>query len=296
MRARPVLSALLDLAAGLVAITLVVGSSFAFKRVAFDFRALFEITGLLFFAAGFLRGSANRIGYAWRLVRVSLPGLLGIGVMILNTGLHRLAIPAGLIVISVFAVAAGLKARASWAASRSSGLVLGCGALAVISAVSVLLVPVLSSRAAFVASSEQLPGFELSTDAGKISSTDLRGRVVVMAFWAGWCAPCIEEMPHIQQVYRHYEHDNRVAFYAVDVGWHGETSEAGKRSFARHGFDVPVAFDKGDVAQSLQIDSLPTVVLIDGSGRVRFIHNGYERSENMEAGLAHHIDDLLVGG
>jgi hypothetical protein len=102
MRARPVLSALLDLAMGLVAITLVVGSCFVFKRVAFDLRALFTITGILFMSAGLLRGSTKRNGYAWRTVRVAAPGLLGTAALIVSNGFHRLEVPVGLILIAVF--------------------------------------------------------------------------------------------------------------------------------------------------------------------------------------------------
>ena len=294
MRARPVLSALFDVAMGLVTITLVVGSCFVFKRVAFDLRALFAITGIMFMAAGFLRGSAKRNGYAWRTVRVATPGLLGTAALIMNTGFHRLEVPAGLFLIAVFGVVSAFAVRALWQANQGRSCVVGLAALMAILSASFLLVPQMESHLAFSARGDEIVPFALSTDGGSLSSADLRGHVVVMAFWASWCAACIEEMPQIQEVYRHYGHDSRVAVYAVEVGWHGETREAGRRCFTRHSFDLPRVFDPGDAARSLRIDSLPAIVLIDANGSIRFTHNGYDLSENLVSGLEKHIDSLLA--
>jgi len=294
MRARPVLSALLDLAMGLGAITLVVGSCFVSKRVAFDLRLLFAITGTLFMGAGLLRGSPQRNGYAWRTVRVAAPGLLGTAALIVNNGFHRLEVPVGLILIAVFGVVAAFAVRALRQASRERSWAVGLAALIAILGASFLFVPQMESHAAFVASGGETAQFQLSTEGGSLSTANLRGQVVVMAFWASWCAACIEEMPQIQEVYRHYGHDSRVAVYAVEVDWHGETPEAGRRCFTRHGFDVPRVFDAGDAARSFKIDSLPSIVLIDAKGRVRFTHNGYDLSENLAAGLERHIDSLLA--
>jgi len=294
MQARPVVSALLDLAAGLVAITLVVGSCFISKSVAFDLRALFTITGVMFFTAALLRGSARRRGYAWRLVRVTVPGLLGTAALIVSNGLHRLEVPIGLILMALFAVASGFAVCASWTTSRNRALLAGAVALIAIAAGSCFLVPGLSSRLAFVKSNQQVGPFSLAAGDRSISSTSLQGRVVVMAFWTSWCATCIQEMPQIQKVSDRYRGNPRVAVYAVEIGWDGETPEAGRRCFARYGFKVPVAFDSGDLAHRLNIDAIPAIALMDATGRLRLTHAGFDVSEDLASGLERQIDKLLA--
>jgi thiol-disulfide isomerase/thioredoxin len=294
MHAKPVLSALLDVAAGLAAITLVVGSCFASSRIALDFRAMFAVTGLAFFAAGLLRGSSARTATAWPIVRTSVPGLLGTAALVMNNGLHRLEQPVGLIVVALFAVAAGIVARRTWTMARSRSILLGLAAPVAVIAVAYLAVPQLSATLAFDATHKPLPAFELSSGNQTISTSGLRDHVVVMAFWTSWCAQCIQELPQVQQVYKRYRNDPRVAIYAVDLGWYGETPEAGSKCFARHQIDLPIAFDSGIGAKAMGIDAIPAIVLADRAGNIRYTHFGYDMSEDLESGLTRHINNLLA--
>jgi len=294
MRSRPVVSALLDMAAGLIAITAVLGSCFASHRIGLDFRAIFALTAVAFFIAGIARGSPNLGLSPWQIVRISAPGLLGTVGLILNNGFHRLAMPVGLVIIAVFMVAAGISVRRSAIINRRLSLAIACGALALAAVASLVVVPRLSAYSAFDAQFRPTPPFELSVDGRTVSSTNLRGRVVVLAFWTSWCAPCIQELPHLQNIYEHFRSDPRVAIYAADLGWYGETPEKGRQFLARRRLDLPMAFDAGNAAKEFGIDSIPAVVLMDANGRARFTHNGYDTSENIEEGLTRHIDELLA--
>lgn len=294
MRSRPVISALIDGAAGLVAITAVVGSCFASNRIALDFRAMFAVTAAAFFLAGIARGSPQRPRSAWQIVRISAPGLLGTAALMVNNGLHRLAMPIALVVIAVFMVAAGIRVRRSFSANRLHSFALTAGTMVLAAVVTLFVIPRLSAYSAFDAQVRPAPSFDFAVNGRTLSSSDLRGRVVVLAFWTSWCSPCIQELPHLQRIYEHFRNDPRVAIYAVDVGWYQETPEKGRQFLTRHRLDLPMAFDSGAGAKAFGIDGVPAIVLIDARGRVRFTHNGFDMSENVEAGVTRHIDDLLT--
>jgi len=211
----------------------------------------------------------------------------------MNNGLHRLAMPAGLVIIAVFMVAAGISVRRSVSTNRGRSFAIASGALAIAAMAALLVIPGLSAYSAFDSQFRSVPPFDLSVNGRTVPSSNLHGRVVVLAFWTSWCAPCIQELPHLQNIYEHFRNNPRVAFYAVDLGWYRETPEKGIQFLARHRLDLPMAFDSGAAAKEFGIDGIPAVVLMDADGRARFTHNGYDTSENFEEGLTRHIEDLL---
>jgi thiol-disulfide isomerase/thioredoxin len=189
--------------------------------------------------------------------------------------------------------AAGLHARECWrsARRRSVGLIaisLFLAALAVF-----FMVPRLSTYSAFEARDNAAPSFSLVADDHTMSSSEFHGRVAVLAFWTSWCLPCAKELPELQRVYKRFQNDPRVVFLAVDTGWGGETAEAGRRCLAGRHLALPMAFDSGPAAQVLGVDALPGLVLIDPDSRVRFVHYGYDVSENLEMVLTGKIEGLL---
>jgi len=293
MAYRPAASALLDVVASVVAIGVVLTCCIRFHSVGFDLRNVFAITGAAFFLAGFARGASSG-GIGWKAARLSLGGLLGAAALILNNGPHQLAIPAGLMgmgyLVSVGGIQAQRALKADWRRSAViSGMTVGIAA-----AVSFLVVPSLSTYSAFDREDREAPPFTLADGQRQISSNDLRGHVTVLAFWASWCLPCIEELPQVQYVYREFQGDSRVALYAVDTGWGNETSEKGLKFFERRHLELPVAFDRGEAAKAFGVDAIPAMVLIDANSRVRYIHRGYDLSENLQAGLSQRIRELLA--
>lgn len=270
---------LLDLAAGLVAIVAVVGVSVRATFVGSDLRALFAITAAAFYLAGVARGRERRLVVWLRGLLVSCPGLLGTAALIMNDGLHRLPIPIAVSLTAILFTIAGLQTRRLWLEARPRGVALAAvsmGALVLV----VTLVQPLVVRASLHRVNRAVPPFELATFAGDtVRSVDLRGKVVVLAFWASWCLPCHWEMPELAATFASLRGDSSVAFLAVDAGWGGETMERGRRYLARRRVDLPAAFDSGGAAAALGVHALPTVVFLDAAGRVRFEHYGYDRSE-----------------
>lgn len=295
MKVHPVLSALLDIAAGLAAIVLVVGGAIAFRPVGDDFRALFALNGVGFFLAGMSRSSPEGRISIGRVVRICAPGFLGVAALIVNNGLHRLSLPAALAAAAVATATMGLYARRKWGENRRSGAAMAGVAIVTIALAALIMAPFLSGMFAFERQTGSQARFNLALDDRTLTSAELRGRVTVLSYWATWCSPCAQELPHIQRVYQSFRNDPRVAFYAVDLDWNGETPQHGHAYLDKRHVTVPMAFDSGQAAAKvLKVYSVPALILIDKKGAVRLAHFGYDGAENLESSLTRHIQNLLA--
>ncbi len=98
-----------------------------------------------------------------------------------------------------------------------------------------------------------------------VSITAMRGKVIVLNFWATWCPPCKVEMPGLEQLY----HDYRAGGLEV-IGLSTDSSEAGIREFlSKTPVNFPILHDRsGRVTKLYGVNSLPTTFLIDRSGTV----------------------------
>ena len=98
---------------------------------------------------------------------------------------------------------------------------------------------------------------------GKLSS--LRGKVVVIDFFATWCGPCVESMPHIEAMHKKLAAQGLVVF-----GVSNESREIVAHAAERFHVSYPLASDEDEgVSTSYQVFALPTMVVIDRKGVVR---------------------------
>ena len=146
--------------------------------------------------------------------------------------------------------------------------------------------------------------FELALPAGApVAAEQLRGRIAVIDFWATWCGPCQHELPELERLYKRFSGDPRVVFYAVDFSGgdtpddQGDTPARASEFFRRRGFRMPLAYDAGGrAAKALHAHGLPTLLVLDRSGRVRLRHVGYVAAEDLGATLTGMLQKLLAEG
>lgn len=104
------------------------------------------------------------------------------------------------------------------------------------------------------------------------TSAALKGRVVVLNFWATWCGPCQEEMPSLQALHQDPSQAPSDARPAVVIGINvKETLSTVRRFMAAQHLDLPVVLDpQGDLTRQWGVRIYPTTVLIGPDGRARW--------------------------
>ena len=119
----------------------------------------------------------------------------------------------------------------------------------------------------------QAPGFTLQSVDGKtVSLAQFKGDVVMINFWASWCGPCRQEMPLLDNIYKQYK-DMGFVLLGVNVEPDSHNANAWLKKTP---VSYPVLYDpKSQVSQLYQVQAMPTTVIIDRQGIVRFVHNGY---------------------
>lgn len=118
------------------------------------------------------------------------------------------------------------------------------------------------------------PDFELPLRAGgTVKLAGLRGKVVMLNFWASWCGPCRQEFPILDEMYRKYQ---PMGFTLVGVNVESETKDA-ERFLAATPVSFPVAFDReNSVSGKYGVSAMPTTLLVDRKGNVRWLHRSYK--------------------
>jgi thiol-disulfide isomerase/thioredoxin len=158
------------------------------------------------------------------------------------------------------------------------------------------VVPRLIVSATFKTVDKPAPAFTVTRLGGTPVTLDsLRGKVVILDFWATWCAPCQAEMPSLSAVYNRFKDNPDFVYIAVDTGWNDDTKDKVADWVAKKHFPFPVAMDSADLTGKLSIHTIPTQVLIDRKGHVRLINQGFYDDENsLKDGLISALKKLLA--
>ncbi len=111
------------------------------------------------------------------------------------------------------------------------------------------------------------PDFTLKTLDGKeITLSQLKGKVVLLDFWATWCGPCKESIPHLIQLYKDYRQNG---FELVGMNVDRGDGEAVRRFVVSMDIPYPVVVAPEDVVRSYRVTGIPATFLIDREGKIR---------------------------
>ena len=134
----------------------------------------------------------------------------------------------------------------------------------------------------------RLPGLE---GAEPVSLASLKGKTVVLDFWATWCAPCRIQRPMIEDVRKRYEDKPDVVFLAIDAD---DNPDVVKDFLKDTGWQGTFYFE-GGLAHYLTVAQLPTIIVLDPGGRIYSRMSGFI-PERFEAMLTERIDEARSAG
>ncbi|VEH39880.1 Thiol-disulfide oxidoreductase resA [Fusobacterium varium] len=141
---------------------------------------------------------------------------------------------------------------------------------------------------------EKLPAFDfqLKDQYGNLHKlSDYKGKVVFLNFWATWCPPCREEMPHIEEIYKEYGYNKNDVIIlgaaspatAENPSPQDESEDKIKAFLTKNNYTFPVVFDvKGEIFRNYYINAFPTTFMIDKEGNIMGYVAGALSKENMK--------------
>lgn len=136
------------------------------------------------------------------------------------------------------------------------------------------------------------PNFELETMSGDVVKlSDLKGKKVILNFWASWCGPCKAEMPHMEQYYQKYKESENVEILAVNLTSSERRGLKGVEEFiSSYGLTFPIPLDEeGNVGDDYSVITIPSTFLLGTDGKLSQKIIG-PMDENMIEELVNNLD------
>jgi peroxiredoxin len=120
-----------------------------------------------------------------------------------------------------------------------------------------------------------------SLTGGNKQLSDYKGKVLLLNFWATWCAPCKQEIPWFAEFYDKYKADGlEVVGISVDEkGWKVIKPYVENKA---NGINYTILHDEVDLTVMYKLQVMPKTVLIDRDGKVAAIHNGIVEKDSFE--------------
>jgi thiol-disulfide isomerase/thioredoxin len=123
---------------------------------------------------------------------------------------------------------------------------------------------------------------------GTFDFASARGKVLLIDYWASWCAPCLKELPHLQRLHVARSGDGLVAV-AINAD---EDAASASDSAKRLGLTMPIGVNNSAIFQTLGVRTLPSLFAVDKQGRLRARWDGYK--VGVETEIAATVDKLLA--
>lgn len=147
-----------------------------------------------------------------------------------------------------------------------------------------------ATATADVSAGQRAAEFNLpSLSGGNLSLASLKGKVVLLDFWASWCGPCKEELPELEKIKAAYAAKG-VAVVTVNIDKDRENAQSMVKKLK---LTLAVALDpSGGTAGKYGLPTMPSSYVVDKTGVVRYVHEGF-RSGDQEK-MKRELDELLA--
>ena len=124
----------------------------------------------------------------------------------------------------------------------------------------------------------------LDANGRNVRLSDMKGKPVVINFWASWCPPCRAEMPHFEEAYNQL--GGEVQFMMVNLTAGSETKAIADRYIENGGFTFPIFYDMtGEAAGQYNVRAIPTTVFVDADGNLAGISTGMLNKASLMQGI-----------
>jgi thiol-disulfide isomerase/thioredoxin len=120
---------------------------------------------------------------------------------------------------------------------------------------------------------------------GQIKLSELRGRVVLLDFWATWCPPCLALMPTLHELYRDWQ-QRGAEFVGIDADWPTRTPDEVRAFLARQPLPYPVVIDDRNAGGTYGVSSIPHIVIVGRDGRIARVFVGGVSRAQLDRALA----------
>ena len=133
------------------------------------------------------------------------------------------------------------------------------------------------------AARQDAPELTLPLEAGKpaVALSSLKGKVVILDFWATWCGPCRESIPDVEHLYEKY-HGQGLEVVGISMD---DTMEPVPQTVKQLGMTYPVVLgrDIPDLRSKFEVRGIPQMYVVDKQGQIAAAFEGYDPSRDMEA-------------
>lgn len=115
----------------------------------------------------------------------------------------------------------------------------------------------------------------------KVTMSSLRGKTIVLDFWATWCGPCRASFPAMQKLYSLYKNDESVVFIIANCWEKGDDKKKVVTDFlTKNNYTFPVYFDESDaLAKAFGVTGIPAKFFISPKGQIQFKESGFQGEE-----------------
>jgi peroxiredoxin len=151
-----------------------------------------------------------------------------------------------------------------------------CGWGALLALIASLAGCTLPSKSPSGSSGQPAPAFSLpNLDGKQVSLNDFANKVVVVDFWATWCGPCRQEIPHLNKLYENYRGKG---FEIVGISMDTDGTESVKKFAKEFRMEYTIVMGNDNVAQDYGLTGYPTTFILDRKGKIVKKFRGFDDS------------------